>query len=55
VYFGLFIRPQRKKKEKKTLLDLLEVPDKQVLNVINMSSSATDQTRAGIVEHAADK
>jgi hypothetical protein len=34
---------------------LPEDPEKQVLNVINMSSSATDQTPAGIVENAADK
>lgn len=41
--------------KQKPFSDLPEDPDKKVLNVINMSSSATDQTRAGIVEHAADK
>ena len=51
VYFGLFIRLQRNKNH---FFDLPETQTNKGLNVIIMSSSATDQTREGTVEHAAD-
>jgi hypothetical protein len=51
---GVFRTVYKSAEKQKSLLDLPEPQTNKRLNVIIMSSSATDQTRERTVEHAAD-